>query len=304
MTNAHVAKGLIDFISNYDMTGIKLIAVRDGGRINVDNSFELDSFAIHQEYDSTKQYTYDFSLLTIKSGVLTDTCNFESTQQLYNLAIGDPIYTVGFPGEANDLNTIQPIATYKDGTISALRPFDPDRTPASSQTNVVIQHNFNTSGGTSGSPVFNNSGKVIGIHNSGEYEFIRNSDGTVTRVPVASIGYAIRIDQRTMVENCFMTSFSSIPPCQDAKLKLLNNSTTSIYYFYIKPSSSTTWSSDLLGTKTIISGGSMNFTGIPAGTYDLRVQNQGKTLGKTIYNQDLEDCHSYTWTITSLSSSY
>lgn len=212
MTNAHVVRALIDFARMYGMDDKQFVAVRDGGRLGHTHSHELDSFAIHPDYDSTTTYTYDFGIVTVRGGTLEDTCVYESLPNLYALTTGDEIATIGFPGETNDLNTVQPIATFKSGTISALRPFDPVSTPATDETNVVIQHNFNTTGGTSGSPVFNRDGRVIAIHNSGEYDFIKNQDGTWTRIPVGSLGYSIRIDQRTSMESTPLTAFSAVEP--------------------------------------------------------------------------------------------
>jgi V8-like Glu-specific endopeptidase len=220
MTNAHVVNSLIKHAKNHRPGDYKFVAVRDGGTLDLDYSYELDKFAIHPGYDSTAKYTYDFAIVTIKKGTLTDTCLFETNSNLNSLMVGCHIATIGFPGETNDLNTVNPTATYKSGTVSALRPFVPDKTPSNNLTNVVIQHNFNTTGGTSGSPVFNKQGKVIAIHKSGEYEWIKNIDSSWTRIPVGSLGYSIRIDQRIGLETQPLTAFSSIKP-------------TKVYYHFI-----------------------------------------------------------------------
>ncbi|MBD3216459.1 MAG: trypsin-like serine protease [Candidatus Lokiarchaeota archaeon] len=231
MTNAHVVNGLIEIAELYGMDDKKFVAVRDGGTIDIDYSYELDKFAIHPNYDSTTNYTYDFAIVTIKSGTLSDTSVYETEYNLHSLSVGSEIATIGFPGETNDLNTVNPIATYKSGTISALRPFNPDNTPSNGETNVVIQHNFNTTGGTSGSPVFNKKGLVIAIHNSGEYDFIKNEDGTWTRVPVGSLGYSIRIDQRAAVESEPLTAFSTIEP-KIVNYYFINGTLTDLQFYY------------------------------------------------------------------------
>ena len=149
--------------------------------------------------------------------------------------------------ETGDQNTIQPIATYKNGSVSALRPFDQNLTASNQYTNVVIQHNLNTTGGTSGSPIFNRNGKVIAINCSAEFEFIKNSDGSITRIPVGDIAYSIRIDQRTSINNCFLKAFSSIEKVQQyANLTIKNNTTINICYLYISQSSSDTWETTFL----------------------------------------------------------
>lgn len=212
MTNGHVVKEMVNIAQSFDLDGMPFIAVRDGGTVGGQRSYELDDYVIHPYYDESSVYTYDFAIVTIKNGTLTDTCTFAPMGELQSLSAGDEIATIGFPGETNDVGTIQPIATFKSGTISALRPFNPESTPSSIQNNVIIQHNFNTTGGTSGSPVFNNKGNVIAIHNSGEYEFIKDGEGEWRRIPVGSLGYAIRIDQRIDPETVTFSSFDNIEP--------------------------------------------------------------------------------------------
>lgn len=301
MTNAHVVNALVEFAQQYGTNGYKFVVVRDGGRVNYDYSFELDSFAVHPEYNTNNQYTYDFGIVTIKTGRIKDYCEFENENHLYSLREGNDIYTIGFPGETNDQNTIQPIATYKNGSISALRPFNQDETASNQYTNVVIQHNFNSTGGTSGSPVFNSNGKVIGIICSAEFKFIQNSDGTTDRLPVAAIAYAIRIDQRSSINNTFLKAFGSIKKVEQyAKLTIVNKSTDDIWYFNIKHSSSDEWGNNILGDDIIASGYSYTISNIPAGEYDFGVLNDDLSKVKIITNQIFESGKSYTWTVNSL----
>ena len=71
------------------------------------------------------------------------------------LRIGQPVATLGFPAELEFTgrdadNTVN--ATFKDGTISALRIRG-----SGDAEYVEVQYNFNTTGGTSGSPVFDHA---------------------------------------------------------------------------------------------------------------------------------------------------
>ena len=301
MTNAHVVNGLVELAEQYGTEGYSFVAVRDGGRVNHEYSFELDSFAIHPEYNSENQYTYDFAVVTIKSGNISDYCVIENEEKLYTIKEGDEIYTIGFPGETGDQNTIQSIATYKNGSVSALRPFNQNSTASNQYTNVVIQHNLNTTGGTSGSPIFNRYGKVIGINCSAEFEFIRNSDGTISRIPVGDIAYAIRIDQRTSIDNCFLKAFNEIKRVEQyATIKIVNNTSINIWYLYISPSSSDSWGNDQLGEDIIPAGGSFTLGNIPSGEYDLKVMNKDQNRKKIVVNNVFEGGNSYTWTINNL----
>lgn len=209
MTNAHVVNGLIDMIKEYGMEDGEIIAVRDGGTLTGDQTFVLDSFKVHTSYDSTTNHTYDFGVLKIKDGSIIKTVSIKD--DLGNaLFVGDEIITIGFPGETNSLNYTSPIATFKTCNISALRPFDSEENVSADKT--VIQHDCNTTGGTSGSPLFNRKGEVIGIHNSGEYDFILGADGEYTRIPVGSQSYGIRYDKASSLFEQPYNSFKSVIP--------------------------------------------------------------------------------------------
>ena len=87
---------------------------------------------------------------------------------------GDEIGILGFPGvlERNHSSyNLNPIATFKRGTISALRAFDDsrslDRNWKRALMGQFIQHDLDTAPGNSGSPLFNKRAEVIAIHNSG-----------------------------------------------------------------------------------------------------------------------------------------
>jgi len=97
---------------------------------------------------------------------------------LRKLAVGSPIGTMGFPGEmreryldeevgvkgARKLQVAGSYATFKSGFIARMISYDQgDRT---FEHAFQIQHSAILSPGTSGSPLFNADGYVVGIHNS------------------------------------------------------------------------------------------------------------------------------------------
>jgi V8-like Glu-specific endopeptidase len=298
MTNAHVMQYLKEFIEMKGQDSIKIVAIRDGGRINHQYSYEIDSFAIHPEYNEDSIFTYDFALLTIKSGILTDICSFESDNNLLGLTEGQNIYTIGFPGETSDANMIQPIATYKDGTISALKPLSQNKIASNSYTNVVIQHNLNTSPGTSGSPIFNSRGKVIGIANSGAVVNI----GDDASVPVAGIAYAIRIDQRTSLFNTFPEAVKDIKK-KWIELKIINNTSYNLYNLYICPSGASSVGDCVswLDDNEYISAKSMYTIPLPIGIpLDLYVNNSSNTMHQKVTSYTFTT--NATWTIDALTS--
>jgi S1-C subfamily serine protease len=80
------------------------------------------------------------------------------------LRVGDRVYLLGFPGALN--NTDSPVATLTEGLVSRLT--DLTQRKAEPAGAVLIQHSAFTTKGTSGSPLFDGSGLVIGI-NTGYY---------------------------------------------------------------------------------------------------------------------------------------
>ena len=59
---------------------------------------------------------------------------------------------------------------------------------------VVVQYNFNTTGGTSGSPVFDQHGWVIAVHFSSIEARVTDTDGDPVRIGVGSLNFGMRVD--------------------------------------------------------------------------------------------------------------
>ena len=108
------------------------------------------------------------------------------------LRIGQPVATLGFPGELRFTggdadNTVN--ATFKDGTISALRIQG-----SGDAEYVQVQYNFNATGGTSGSPVFDQHGWVIAVHFASIEARVTDTDGDLVRIGVGSLNFGMRVD--------------------------------------------------------------------------------------------------------------
>lgn len=94
--------------------------------------------------------------------------------ELSNLQVFDEVSICGFPADVTEVfdlpgilaGTIRPRTTCLQGTISALRPFDPLE-PATPDNTFLIQYDLPTVGGTSGSAVFDERGAVVGVHSFG-----------------------------------------------------------------------------------------------------------------------------------------
>lgn len=80
-----------------------------------------------------------------------------------------------------------------------------------------------------------------------------------------------------------------------ASLEIINASGTDIWYLYVSPSSSTTWGNDLLGANIIPTGESYVLSDIPAGTYDLMVEDSNHNPIETWMGVDIAGFP--TWTV-------
>ena len=100
------------------------------------------------------------------------------------LSAGDSMSTYGFPGRLAD--TMAPEATYVTGVIGRVTSLD--GRPGIAKEQTLLQHSAFTSAGTSGSPLFDSDGQVIGI-NAGGYM----DDGTAGRA-LPGYNFGMRID--------------------------------------------------------------------------------------------------------------
>ena len=192
-TNAHVVRGLGSVLSVLAVLEPTPFAVKSGTVIGGSETYTLSTFFEHPQYDGTT-LSPDVALLVVDAE-LTDLLYFLPQDMAAQLRTGQPIGTMGFPGEIEELNTSVPIATFKDGTISALRPYDPNTTQMAATNNRFVQHNLNLSGGTSGSPVFDHLGWVVAVNNSGTEALVINQNtGEPTRVGTGNIGFGVRVD--------------------------------------------------------------------------------------------------------------
>ena len=192
-TNAHVAEELKEALqAKADLNPIA-VAVRSGTTVGGSGTYRLQTpYQIHPEYDGTTN-SPDIALIPIGTR-LPVVMPLLPRAHVVRLQVGQPVATVGFPGELEQEYMEAPIATFKDGTIIALKPYSPIA-PTLDNTRIV-QHNLNTSGGTSGSPVFDRYGYVVAVNHAGiEVRVLDYSTLTFQRVGQGLIEYAIRVDE-------------------------------------------------------------------------------------------------------------
>ena len=161
--------------------------------------FKILKVAHHPDYHRPqKTISHDVGLLSV-DGDLDDLVELADDPSLRQLSAGDLMYTYGFPGRL--ANPLSPDATLVQGVIGRVTRLDGQL--GSYEENKLIQHSAFTSGGTSGSPIFNQEGKVIAVNTGGYVEpgtmqvmdpLTGKSGNLMVAKQLAGYNFGIRID--------------------------------------------------------------------------------------------------------------
>ena len=110
-------------------------AVRTGTAVGAAGTHRLnmDTLLLHPEYDDESP-SPDLVLFQVDDLPVTDVPSFQPRSFATGLRAGQPVATLGFPGELAQPFEAVPIATFKQGTISALRPYLPDEPEVTRRT--------------------------------------------------------------------------------------------------------------------------------------------------------------------------
>ena len=160
------------------------------------NYFFISQYSTHRQWNPDDLSSPDVGTMHVREGAIPRLIPLATTQEAWRLRVGTRVATLGFPGElqGGDLDHLYPIATFKDGTVSAVRPpFQGER--YSVRDAYVVQHNLDLSGGTSGSPIFDETGKVLAVNNAGIANVVLTLGGAPARVSQAALGFGIRADK-------------------------------------------------------------------------------------------------------------
>ncbi len=152
------------------------IAIMNGAPAN---RYEVIRILAHPSYQAGR-ISPDVGVLRIR-GQLSNLVTIAPANELGIIAPGVPMFLYGFPGRLNKVDA--PEATFIKGDIGRITTFS--QRLGNFGENTLLQHSAFSSGGTSGSPIFNTSGNVIGI-NAGGY----TEDGK----PLSGYNFAMRID--------------------------------------------------------------------------------------------------------------
>ena len=198
-TNAHVIESMENGISAFEDDTTFVPTAYRGGLWSLESSLSLTNVRTikHPRYDGTTSSedvaAYIFADEPFKHEPLPSLLPMRFVDEL---AVGQPVGTLGFPEELWVLTggwwneTVVP--TFKDGTLSALKSLNTDIYPT--EVGRLLQYNLTTTRGTSGSPVFDHTGFIIGITHASHLEFVADTSGVVVSVNPANAGEGIRVD--------------------------------------------------------------------------------------------------------------
>lgn len=156
-TNAHCIKAL----ERYLQKGGKSFLVMNQ---NPSKRFNIIQHVAHPGYHKpVRSISPDVGLIKVDRDLEVQ-LDIAGGGELRQLGAGDIMYTYGFPGRLADVSS--PAATFGQGIVGRVTKLD--GRIGSFERSHLVQHSAFTSGGTSGSPIFNTDGKVIAI-NAGGY---------------------------------------------------------------------------------------------------------------------------------------
>ena len=114
-------------------------------------------------------------------GKLPAKVTLASAAEYQAIGTGDPMFTYGFPGRLADVSA--PEATFVEGVVGRITTIDGRAGDVKEMR--LIQHSAFTSGGTSGSPIFNSAGHVVAVNTGGYVDKSR---------ALAGYNFGMRID--------------------------------------------------------------------------------------------------------------
>jgi hypothetical protein len=195
-TNAHVAE-----IFSQLGPGQTIVA-RDGSQPPID--LRIERAELHPGYEMWREMVelhkkneslpiaFDVALLHVQPqdiGQQKPALVIANRQELLSIRAGDGVATIGFPMEdqlGGGLNINRPLPRLAAGHVS--RMVDMFLGATTPEESFRLQSQMTSAGGASGSPFFNDSGRVVGILDAGDMAIINN-----VRVPTGGV-YGQRID--------------------------------------------------------------------------------------------------------------
>ncbi len=191
-TNGHIVEAVQEVLHELADDEPIPVVIRSGTRLGGSGTYRIVGEGVtHPDYDGTP-YTEDVGLLRI-DGAWEVGLSLLPREFAGALQVGQPVGTLGFPGEAGttggDARVIA-TPTFKDGVVSALRLI-----PGGEAPHIEVQYSFDTTGGTSGSPVFDHNGWVVAVNHAGIETRAWSTQGRTVRIPIGELNFGIHVDE-------------------------------------------------------------------------------------------------------------
>ncbi len=189
-TAAHVVKGLLDNLDELANMNPVALVVKAGTVVGESETYAPTGYALHPEYDDEGEVgsSPDVGIIFVDAA-FAGGASLLPRDRVDELRVGQPIATLGFPTTLGFGTIATP--TFKDGVLSALRPLR-----GSDDTRLLeVQHNFDTSRGTSGSAIFDHQGWMIAVSYAALVAVVPSAaTGRPVSIGVGSLGFGIRVD--------------------------------------------------------------------------------------------------------------
>jgi S1-C subfamily serine protease len=139
---------------------------------------------------------YDIGILTVDAPV-PNRFKLASEAELRKLDSGYRVAYLGFPMEGlsgGGVDAHNPVANMQSGILTSVTDYWLAKAPF--EKSLLLSHNLGAAGGSSGSPIFNAQGEVVGVLSAGNIiGQLDMATGKPARAPSAvMINYAQRID--------------------------------------------------------------------------------------------------------------
>ena len=149
-----------------DGGGPRYFVARAGTVIGEEGTYYWEHSIFHERYDLGSE-SPDLALIVLEEGSLPGPLPQLLPRELAgSLRTGQPLGTLGFPVALMLENLEFVIATFREGTLSSLRPFY-DGQFGPEDLGEVLHYDMLLESGTSGSPVFDHEGYVVAVNYAG-----------------------------------------------------------------------------------------------------------------------------------------
>lgn len=179
-TNAHVVEetviglDVVDTLSGGQQP--RFWVARAGTRIGEEGTYYWEESIVHEGY--TGGDSPDVALIVLGDDVVLPgpMPRILPREHAASLRVGQPLGTLGFPGSLILQNLEFVISTFREGTLSSLRPFY-NGPFGPEDLGQVLHYNLLLEPGTSGSPVFDQEGYIVAVNYAG-IEYVIPGMGT------------------------------------------------------------------------------------------------------------------------------